>query len=125
MSPLDSKEMPMRLARYGVFRAVETEDRFFDFRRQLDRVLRRGDAGFQIRIVRRVMPHAASATAKAHDAEPAAVAALRLCPGHRGVEISKIGSQVLSNVSLSEGSSDSSGDGFQDYDFDPASSSNS
>jgi hypothetical protein len=82
----------------GVVRAVESEDRFFDFSRQLDRVLRgdivsvdqaavESDACFQIRIVRRVMPYVTSAAAKSDDAETTAITALCLCPGHRGVEI--------------------------------------
>jgi hypothetical protein len=57
----------------GVVRAVESEDWFFDFSRQLDRVLRgdivsvdqsavESDACFQIWIVRRVMPYVAIAS---------------------------------------------------------------
>jgi len=47
----------------------------------------KGDAGFQIGIVRRKMPDVATAAAEAHDAEPVRIAALRFGPGHGGVQI--------------------------------------
>src|SRR4029077_21029431 len=78
--------------------AIEAKDRLLYFGSKLDRTLRRGialigertvegDAGFELRIVRRVMPDVTAATAETHHAEPVIVAALRFRPSHRGIEI--------------------------------------
>ena len=53
----------------------------------VDQAAVEGDAGLQVRIVGRIVPHVAAAAAEADDAEPVGVAALRLGPGHGGVEI--------------------------------------
>src|SRR5262249_8092053 len=41
----------------------------------------------EILVVGGVFPHRSSTAAEAHDAEAVGVAALRLCPRHRGVEV--------------------------------------
>ena len=75
----------------GIGLAIELEHRLLNLRCQFDRALRRRvalvgeraierDAGFQIWIMRGVMPNIAAAAAEAHDAEPVGVAALRF--GH-------------------------------------------
>jgi hypothetical protein len=82
----------------GVGFAVEAEHGLLHLRRKIDGTLRRGvvlvdqaavegDAGLQVRIVGRIVPHVAAAPAEADDAEPVGVAALRLSPGHGVVEI--------------------------------------
>jgi hypothetical protein len=45
------------------------------------------DARLEVRIVGRIEPHCATATAEAHDAKAIAVTALRLRPCNRSVEI--------------------------------------
>src|SRR6266850_8315124 len=83
-----------------IFRTIEAEHRLLDllggsdsvdrhrFARRVGETAVEGDAGLEV-AVGGIAPHGTAAAAEAHDAEPVGVAALRLCPRDRGVEIGK------------------------------------